>query len=84
MQDTLCADGRARGMFQFYGANRSGRWAGRHIQLQNLPQNHLPDLEEARSLVKAGDYDALLLSRRKNMNSLSVTSLLSRCVYFPS
>lgn len=61
MQDTLCSDGRARGMFQFYGANRSGRWAGRHIQLQNLPQNHLPDLEEARSLVKAGDYDALQL-----------------------
>lgn len=61
MQDTLCADGRARGMFQFYGANRSGRWAGRHIQLQNLPQNHLPDLEEARSLVKAGDYDTLQL-----------------------
>ena len=61
MQDTLCADGRARGMFQFYGANRSGRWAGRHIQLQNLPQNRLPDLEEARSLVKAGDYDALQL-----------------------
>lgn len=61
MQDTLCADGRARGMFQFYGANRSGRWAGRHIQLQNLPQNHLPDLDEARSLVKAGDYDALQL-----------------------
>nr|DAI06857.1 MAG TPA: DNA polymerase I [Caudoviricetes sp.] len=61
MQDTLCADGRARGMFQFYGANRSGRWAGRHIQLQNLPQNHLPDLEESRSLVKAGDYDALQL-----------------------
>lgn len=61
MQDTLCADGRARGMFQFYGANRSGRWAGRHIQLQNLPQNHLPDLEEARSLVKAGNYDALQL-----------------------
>lgn len=61
MQDALCADGRARGMFQFYGANRSGRWAGRHIQLQNLPQNHLPDLEEARSLVKSGDYDALQL-----------------------
>lgn len=61
IQDTLCADGRARGMFQFYGANRSGRWAGRHIQLQNLPQNHLPDLEDARSLVKAGDYDALQL-----------------------
>ena len=61
MQDTLCADGRARGMFQFYGANRSGCWAGRHIQLQNLPQNHLADLEEARSLVKVGDYDALQL-----------------------
>ena len=61
MQDTLCADGRARGMFQFYGANRSGRWAGRHIQLQNLPQNHIPDLEEARSLVKTGNYEALQL-----------------------
>ena len=48
-------------MFQFYGANRSGRWAGRLIQLQNLPQNHLPDLEQARSLVKADDYDALEL-----------------------
>ena len=59
MKDCLCADGRARGCFQFYGANRSGRWAGRHIQLQNLPQNHLPDLEDARSLVKAGDYDAV-------------------------
>lgn len=61
MKDTLCADGRARGMFQFYGANRSGRWAGRHIQLQNLPQNHIPDLEEARSLVKTGNYEALQL-----------------------
>ena len=59
MLDCACADNRARGCFQFYGANRSGRWAGRHIQLQNLPQNHLPDLEEARSLVKAGDYDAI-------------------------
>lgn len=44
MQNAVCADGRARGMFQFYGANRSGRWAGRLIQLQNLPQNHMPDL----------------------------------------
>ena len=61
MKDTLCADGRARGMFQFYGANRSGRWAGRHIQLQNLPQNHIPDLEEARSLVKTGNHEALQL-----------------------
>lgn len=61
MVDTACSDGRARGMFQFYGANRSGRWAGRHIQLQNLPQNHMPDLEAARSLVKAGDYEAVKL-----------------------
>ena len=48
-------------MFQFYGANRSGRWAGRLIQLQNLPQNHIPDLASARSLVKAGDYEMLRL-----------------------
>lgn len=57
MQSSVCADGRARGMFQFYGANRSGRWAGRIIQLQNLPQNHLSDLEEARDMVKSGDYE---------------------------
>ncbi|MHC1694998.1 MAG: DNA polymerase [Eubacteriales bacterium] len=61
MQNTICLDGRARGMFQYYGASRSGRWAGRHIQLQNLPQNHIPDLEDARSLVKLGDYDAVKL-----------------------
>ena len=59
MQNAVCADGRARGMFQFYGANRSGRWAGRIIQLQNLPQNHMEDLEEARGLVRNGDYAAL-------------------------
>lgn len=59
MQNAVCADGRARGMFQFYGANRSGRWAGRVIQLQNLPQNHMEDLEEARGLVRNGDYAAL-------------------------
>lgn len=61
MNNAVCADNRARGMFQFYGANRSGRWAGRLIQLQNLPQNHLPDLEQARSLVKNNDYEALKL-----------------------
>ena len=61
MQNTICHDHRARGMFQFYGANRSGRWAGRHIQLQNLPQNHMPDLAQARALVKSGSYDALEL-----------------------
>lgn len=61
MQNAVCEDGRARGMFQFYGANRSGRWAGRMIQLQNLPQNHMPDLEQARGLVKSGNYDAIEL-----------------------
>ncbi len=59
METAVCADGRARGMFQFYGANRTGRWAGRIIQMQNLPQNHLDDLSEARGLVRAGDFDAL-------------------------
>lgn len=59
MENAACADGRCRGMFQFYGANRTGRFAGRLVQLQNLPQNHLPDLEEARALVRSGDYDAL-------------------------
>ena len=59
MENAVCADGRARGMFQFYGANRTGRWAGRLIQMQNLPQNHLEDLAEARSLVRCGDFDAL-------------------------
>lgn len=59
METAVCADGRARGMFQFYGANRTGRWAGRIIQMQNLPQNHLDDLSEARGLVRAGNFDAL-------------------------
>ncbi len=61
MQNAVCTDGRARGMFQFYGANRSGRWAGRMIQLQNLPQNHMPDLEQARGLVESSNYDAMEL-----------------------
>lgn len=59
MQNAVCTDGRARGMFQFYGGNRTGRWAGRIIQLQNLPQNHMPDLAQARQLVREGDYDML-------------------------
>ena len=59
MKNAVCSDGRAHGMFQFYGANRSGRWAGRLIQLQNLPQNHIPDLEQARELVKSGNYTAM-------------------------
>ena len=61
MEKAVCADGRARGMFQFYGANRTGRWAGRIIQMQNLPQNHLPDLAEARGLVRSGDFDGVEL-----------------------
>lgn len=59
MQNSVCADGRVRGMFQFYGANRTGRFAGRLVQLQNLPQNHMEDLAEARGLVKNGDYEML-------------------------
>lgn len=59
MQNAVCVDGRARGMFQFYGANRSGRWAGRLIQLQNLPQNHMAHLEDSRNLVRSGDYALL-------------------------
>ena len=59
MKNTVCGDNRVRGMFQFYGANRTGRWAGRHVQLQNLPQNHISDLGSARSLAKQGSYTAL-------------------------
>jgi len=60
MENAVCADGRVRGCFQFYGA-RTGRWAGRNIQLQNLPQNKMADLEQARFLVRAGDYDSVRL-----------------------
>lgn len=74
MQNAVCADDRCRGMFQFYGANRSGRWSGRLIQLQNLPQNHLPDLEQARELVKQDDYEML------NMLYDSVPSVLSELI----
>lgn len=59
MQNAVCSDGRARGMFQFYGANRTGRFSGRLIQLQNLPQNHIFDLAEARDIVRSGDYDVM-------------------------
>ena len=59
MKNAACMDDRERGMFRFYGANRTGRFAGRLVQLQNLPQNHLPDLAEARSLVKQGNVEAL-------------------------
>ena len=59
MENAACSDDRCRGMFQFYGANRTGRFAGRLVQLQNLPQNHMGDLAEARALVREGNIDAL-------------------------
>ena len=74
MQNAVCDDDRCHGMFQFYGANRSGRWAGRLIQLQNLPQNHMLDLEQARDLVKAGDFEML------NMLYDSVPNVLSELI----
>jgi DNA polymerase len=80
MGNAVCADGRARGMFQFYGANRTGRWAGRLIQMQNLPQNHLADLEEARWLVHDGDFAALELLYD---NIPDVLSQLIRTAFVP-
>ena len=80
MENAVCADGRARGMFQFYGANRTGRWAGRLIQMQNLPQNHLIDLEEARWLVHDGDFAALELLYE---NIPDVLSQLIRTAFVP-
>lgn len=61
IENCVCTDGRCHGMFQFYGANRTGRWAGRLVQLQNLPQNHLPDLTEARDLIRCGDFNSVKL-----------------------
>lgn len=81
MQSSACADGRARGMFQFYGANRSGRWAGRIIQLQNLPQNHLPDLAEARALLRTGDYEATAMLYEDIPDTLSQ---LIRTAFIPN
>lgn len=71
MENAVCSDQRARGMFRFYGANRSGRWAGRIIQLQNLPQNHLQDLREARNLVKDGNYEAMTMLYEDISDTLS-------------
>lgn len=61
MENALCLDSRVRGMFQFYGANRTGRFAGRLVQLQNLPQNHMSDLASARKLIRAGNFDMVKL-----------------------
>lgn len=79
MINCICKDERARGMFQFYGANRTGRWAGRLVQLQNLPQNHLSDLEEARRLFKTGDLDAIELL----YNTQDTLSQLIRTAFVP-
>jgi phage related DNA polymerase len=61
METCRCSDGRAHGLLQFYGANRTGRWAGRLVQVQNLPQNHIPDLTVARNLIKSGCFEAVEL-----------------------
>lgn len=79
MEATVCADGRVRGCFQFYGA-RTGRWTGRNIQLQNLPQNKMPDLEQARAIVRAGDYDAV---RMLYDSTPDVLSQLIRTAFVP-
>ena len=71
MENAVCSDGRTRGMFQFYGANRTGRWAGRLVQMQNLPQNYLEDLETARTLVNSGGYEAVQMLYSDVPNTLS-------------
>ena len=81
MKNAICADGRVHGMFQFYGANRTGRWAGRYINLQNLPQNHIPDLNEAREMVRCGDYEMFCML----YDSVpSVLSELTRTAFIPA
>lgn len=81
MENAICKDHRARGMFQFYGANRTGRFSGRLIQLQNLPQNHISDLAEARGLVRSGNYAAMQLLYDDIPNTLSQ---LIRTAFIPS
>lgn len=80
MRNSACEDDRCRGMFFFYGANRTGRFSGRIVQLQNLPQNHIPDLAEARALVKCGGYEALELLYE---NIPEVLSELIRTAFVP-
>ena len=81
MKTAACADNRCRGMFMFYGANRTGRFAGRIVQLQNLPQNHLSDLAEARALVRRGNYDDVALLYD---NVPDVLSQLIRTAFIPA
>ncbi|WP_270270444.1 DNA polymerase [Enterocloster clostridioformis] len=71
MERSVCKDGRVHGLLQFYGANRTGRWAGRLVQVQNLPQNHIVDLELARNLVKQGRFEDLELFYDSTPNVLS-------------
>ena len=80
MENVVGSDSRARGLIQFYGANRTGRYAGRLIQVQNLPQNHLPDLEDARNLIKAGLFDAVDMLYD---STSSVLSELIRTAFVP-
>lgn len=81
MQRVRCQDGRARGLIQFYGANRTGRWAGRLVQVQNLPRNYLPDLALARELVRSGDHETLEMLYD---NIPDVLSQLIRTAFIPS
>ena len=80
MLDCACKDAHARGLFQFYGATRTGRFSGRLIQLQNLPQNHIEDIAYIRSLVRAGSYDAL---KDRHENIASILSQLIRTAIIP-
>lgn len=82
MKRAVCRDGRIRGLLQFYGAARTGRWAGRLVQVQNLPQNHLPDLELCRSLVKSGDINTLKILFGEGI--LQVLSELIRTAFIPA
>lgn len=81
MERALCDDGRIRGLLQFYGANRTGRWAGRIVQVQNLPQNKIPDLDLARNLIKEGEYE---LVRLLFTSIPDVLSQLIRTAFIPS
>lgn len=81
MQKAMCKDGRVHGLLQFYGANRTGRWAGRLVQVQNLPRNSMPDLEEARELVKQGNTSALSMLYDSVPD---VLSQLIRTAFIPS
>ncbi|UOC05934.1 DNA polymerase [Lactobacillus johnsonii] len=81
MQKAMCQDGCVHGLLQFYGANRTGRWAGRLVQVQNLPRNSMPDLEEARALVKQGNTTALAMLYESVPD---VLSQLIRTAFIPS